>query len=353
MDDAIQYARSAGASARAASSLLRWVPPALALIVVLGWLWVVLGVIPETNIVWIDWKTYALASERMLQGESMFLPEQLAGPYYLPDGTVEGYAYPPASAVLFLPFAFGDIGLLAWVVANVALLLSGIAAIVQREFGSLRPIPLALSLLGLLFLVPLAGGTIWAPFPHGVLTGNVNVILAGFLAWCWATGERRSWIAYAAGIGAIVKVFPGALVLWAARRHGWRPVVISGGVAGVVAVATFPLVGLDEWRNFFLALSNALPSCGDYPSLTCMAEPLVGQGAAKLIAMIAGAVLLALAVLLRHEYLAFVLLTMGMLAPLVNGHQSYLLFFYVLLVIGACRFAAARGRRPSALASTA
>jgi len=35
-----------------------------------------------------------------------------------------------------------------------------------------------------------------------------------------------------------------------------------------------------------------------------------------------------------------VLLTAGMLAPLADGHHHYLLFVYVLLVIGLCRLVA-------------
>jgi hypothetical protein len=39
-----------------------------------------------------------------------------------------------------------------------------------------------------------------------------------------------------------------------------------------------------------------------------------------------------------------VLLTLGMLAPIADGHHHYLLYIYVLIVIGAARYAARRAR---------
>ena len=144
-----------------------------------AWLWIILNAIPPSNILFVDWKIYALASHRLLEGQSIFLPEQLAGPYHLPDGTIGGYIYTPASAALFVPFAQGQVGLVLWLVASVGLLVSGLAAIIRRELGSIRPVPLSLAILGLTLLVPLPGGSIAAPFPDGVFTGNVTVALAG------------------------------------------------------------------------------------------------------------------------------------------------------------------------------
>jgi hypothetical protein len=205
-------------------------------------------------------------------------------------------------------------------------------------------LPLAVALIGLLVTVPFGEHTV-APFPNGVLNANVNVGLAGVLAWFWAAGDRRRWIPYAAGVGAAFKIFPGALALWGVRRRGWRALFVAVGMAASVAAAsavvTLPIVGLDEWTRFVTALANAEPTCaGGRASVACLSQPYVGTGTATLVGIVVGVALLGVSLLVRSEFPAFVLLTAGMLAPLADGHHHYLLFVYVLIVIGLCRLVA-------------
>ncbi len=245
--------------------------------------------------------------------------------------------------MLFVPFSYGQVGLALWLILNLGLLFSGLAAVVRREFRQLRPVPLALVFIGLLIIIPVPG-TVLAPFPNGVLTANVNVALAGLLAWCWAVGSRRGWIPYVAGVVGTFKIFPGALALWAVRRDGWRALAIAIGVAAAIVVVTLPLVGISEWSAFFRALSNAEPTCdGGRSSIACLALPLIGSSLAKILGLVVGGVLLLLALRARGEFMAFVLLTAGMLAAVEDGHSHYLLFGYVLLVIGLCRLRVRRG----------
>lgn len=318
--------------------LLPWALPVISALVVIAWLAVAILEMDPRNILWIDWYAYAYGTERVLSGESLYIAEQLAGPYRLPEVTPEGYIYPPPSALLFLPFTLGwDIGLSAWILGNLALLVAGLAAALQREFGRLPPVALALVLLGLCVAIPAPSGLI-RPLVNGVLASNVNIGLAGLLALCWATGARRGWIAPAAGLGAAFKMFPGALALWAVRRHGWRPLLVATGVTAAICLVTLPLVGIEEWRRFFLALSNAEPTCTEgRSSIACLALPFLGTSLAKAAGIGIGLLLLGAAMLVRTEYPAFVLLTLGMLAPLADGHQHYLLFIYVLVVIGLVR----------------
>lgn len=293
----------------------------------------------------VDWYVYASGTERILDGKSLYLAEQVGGPYRLPDVTPAGYIQAPPSAILFLPFAVGQLGLIAWLVVSVGVFVSGLAAIVQRELGAVRPVALAIALFGLALAFPIPGGRLIAPFPDGLGNANANVLLAGLLAWCWATGDRRRWIPYAAGLAWTFKVFPAALALWAFRRDGWRAIVISAVVATAVIAVTLPIVGLEEWRRFVLALSNAQPTCdGGRTSIACLAIPYMDVGAAKAFGIVVGGVLLLLAVVVRSEFPAFVLLTIGMLAPMADGHAHYLLFLYVLVVIAAARWIARRGR---------
>lgn len=318
--------------------LLPWSLPMISALVVVGWLGVAIVQMGPESILWIDWYAYAYGTERVLAGESLYIAEQLAGPYSLPAVTPEGYIYPPPSALLFLPFTVGSgIGLWAWIVGNLALLVTGLAAVLWREVGSVRPIALSLVLLGLCVPIPTPAGFAM-PLVNGVLASNVNVGLAGLLALCWATGSRRGWIPYVAAVGAAFKMFPGALALWAVRRRGWRALLIAVGVTAAIGVVTLPLVGLEEWRRFFLALSNAEPTCtGGRSSVACLAQPFLGTSLAKAAGIVVGLLVLGAAMLVRAEFPAFVLLTLGMLAPLADGHQHYLLFIYVLVVIGLVR----------------
>jgi hypothetical protein len=235
------------------------------------------------------------------------------------------------------------LGLAAWTTANLAIYISGLAAIIHRELGHIGPTVMGLVLLPLMLFVPLAPGEALAPFFDGVGTANVNVALAGLLAWAWAAGGRLRWLPWVAGIAAVFKIFPGALALWAARRAGWRPIMIALGTVLVLTVATLPVLGVEEWRRFFLAFLNAETTCvGSRLSIACLAEPVVGPSVARFAALASSALLLGLAVVVRGDFRAFVLLTLGMLASIHSLSQHYYLFLYVLIVIAAARLVARR-----------
>ena len=127
-----------------------------------------------------DWLTYVHAVERVLAGVPIYPEAQLSGPYVLPNATLIGYAYPPSSVPLFIPFVSYPIGLVAWFTLNVGLLVTGLYAIVHRELGRVRPLEFAIVLLGLAFL---------RGFAEGVAFANASVGLAGVLAWCWVIGR--------------------------------------------------------------------------------------------------------------------------------------------------------------------
>jgi hypothetical protein len=298
------------------------------------------------GVVFIDWWVYALASERFLAGESLYLDVQLAGPYSLRELTP--FVYPPPSAILFLPFASWPVGQVAWIIASLAIFLSGLAAIVHRELGHVTPVVAGCILVALTLFVPLPDGRLLAPFLDAVGTANMNLALAGLLAWTWAAGERLRWLPWMAGVLAILKVFPASLILWAVRRNGWRPLLIGLGTAALIVVATLPILGIEEWRRFAVALSNAELACdGGRVSLPCLAEPLLGASGAKLAGLATGALLLVSSVLAHGEYRAFALLTLGMMAGIPDLSQHYYLFLYVLIAIALARLIARRRGGPA------
>jgi hypothetical protein len=278
-----------------------------------------------------DWLTYVHAVERLLAGQPIYAPEQLAGRYVLVNVTLFGYAYPPSSVPLFIPFASYPVGLVAWLIVNVGLLVTGVVAILKRERGRVRPLELALALLVLAFFPGFADGVAW---------GNASVGLAGFLAWAWVVGRGRAPVGGLAGLGATIKLVPGALVFWATPRTFLRIAAIAAVMGGAFFFATLPLVGLHSWADYVKALSLSEPACGvDVPvSLACLLKPMLGIAPAK----VAG-ILLALAagigaIVVRPKLLSYALVVVAWLAPVTDLHFHYLLVLYVLAVVAAARW---------------
>jgi hypothetical protein len=283
-----------------------------------------------------DWLTYVHAVERVLAGVPIYPAEQLSGPYILVSATLIGYAYPPSSVPLFIPFASYPVGLLAWLTLNVGLLVTGLCAILRRELGRVRPLEFALVLFGLAFL---------RGFAEGVAFGNASVGVAGLLAWCWVIGRGRPQVGLLAGLGATIKLVPGAAVFWATRETFPRVVLTVLAVGGALFVLTLPLVGIQSWFDYAKALSFSIPACGVEPptSIACNLQPYVGPGTAKLggigLALVAGL----LAVVARPPLLSFALVVIAWLSPVTDLHSHYLLVVYVLAVVTCATWV--RGRR--------
>jgi hypothetical protein len=285
-----------------------------------------------------DWLTYVHAVERMFAGLPIYAPEQLAGQYVLVNVTLFGYAYPPSSVPLFIPFASYPVGLVAWLTVSVGLLITGVIAILKRERGRVRALELALALLVLGFFPGFADGVAW---------GNASVGLAGCLAWAWVIGRGRVPVGAFAGLGATIKLVPGALIFWSTPRTFPRVLVAAAAVAGALFVLTLPLVGLTSWTDYITALSLSEPACGvDVPvSLACVLKPILGIGPAKLAGMLLALVAGIAAVFVRAPLASFGLVVVAWLAPVTDLHFHYLLVIYVLAVIAGARWLQRRSNR--------
>ena len=278
-----------------------------------------------------DWLTYVHAVERMFAGLPIYAPEQLAGRYVLVNVTLYGYAYPPSSVPLFIPFATYPVGLVAWLTVSVGSLITGVIAILKRERGRVRPLELALALLVLGFFPGFADGVAW---------GNASVGLAGCLAWAWVIGRGRLPVGAFVGLGATIKLVPGALVFWSTPRTFPRVLAAAAAVAGALFVLTLPLVGLASWADYVTALSLSEPACGvDVPvSLACVLKPIIGIGPAKLAGMLLALVAGVAALFVRAPFASFGLVVIAWLAPVTDLHFHYLLVVYVLAVIAGARW---------------
>ena len=273
---------------------------------------------------WVDWRTYADATERMLSGQPIFAAAQLNGPYQLTKVVLIGYAYPPPSAVLFLPFVSYPFGLAAFLTLNLGLLFTAMWAIITTAWRTYR-VPI--------FAVALIALALNAPFEDGLISANVNLGLAGLVGWV-AVGLSSPGVV--GGIGAIVKVFPGALALTGTRKV--RDLGIAIAVAGGVSLITLPLVGIGSWTDFVRAMTSAVPDC--YPgndSIACTVGPVIGLTNATLLGyglcLAAGLAMF----LVRDRLRLAILATIVILAPTTNLHPHYWLIVYVVGLAAAGR----------------
>lgn len=289
-----------------------------------------------------DWLTYVHAAERLLAGVPIYPPEQLTGPYVLVNATLIGYAYPPSSVPLFIPFASYPVGLVAWLTLNVGALITGLYAILRHELGRVRPLEFAIVLFGLAFL---------RGYADGVAFGNASVGVAGLLAWCWVIGRGRISVGVLAGLGGTIKLVPGMAVFWATRETFPRVLLTVLAVGGALFLLTLPLVGIQSWFDYAKALSLSVPACGVDPptSIACNLQPFLGAGAAKLAGIALALVAGGLAVLARQPLLAFALVVIAWLSPVTDLHYHYLLVVYVLAVVTVATWL--RRRRGPASAS--
>lgn len=272
---------------------------------------------------WVDWATYSDALQRLLRGAPIYDPKQLTGPYYLPDITVTGYVYLPASLPLFIPFGNQPIGLAAWLILNVAILVSGVYAILRRELGADAPLYLGVALLPIVM---------WIGFLNGLTAGNVTIGLSGVLAWAWAIGRGRTSPATIAVI-AVAKMFPAVLVCWTTPSRLLRSALMAALIAGAWILITLPFVGFNSWVDFLHAMANAQPMCSYGPSVSCLLQPALGVSLAKLAALaLAGALGLG-AVFVRKDLVAFTMVALAWIVPVSDLSNYAVLPLFVVWVV--------------------
>ncbi|MGH2468389.1 MAG: glycosyltransferase family 87 protein [Candidatus Limnocylindrales bacterium] len=263
----------------------------------------------------VDWETYVDALGRLINGQGLYSPAQLSGSYVTMATEWVGFVYPPLAAVLLAPLAIPVVGPAVWYGTSIGIFLTGLAALVRREAGHLLPWPLAVAFLPLLII---------APFWDGVITGNVNLLIVGLLAWSWAAPGR--WIGPLAGVLAVVRIFPGSLAVQRVRATGWRGALVPVGVAIGLVIVTLPIVGLNSWTDYATALTNAVPQCTkQVNSLVCALTPAMGAAVAEGTAMLLTAILLVGSLLVRNSLASFTMITLVWVLPMPDLSPNYLL----------------------------
>lgn len=231
-------------------------------------------------------KEWASARNR-LEGHAVYDSQHAAVERYLGFQIDPKWGYfdtvnthPPLSVALAMPLARLDLQTahFAWNVTSL-LAFALAVALVLRELA----IPWKLS-----WVVLIAGLLLRCdPLRQSLLQGQPNLFLALLLTGCW-TAERRQqpWLAgFLAGTSAMLKIYPGWLLLYFLCRRDWRA---SAGFVLGAAAATGVTIGILGWEAHADYLTRVLPSVsGELNnwgnlSLTAFWERLFGQSNAAI-----------------------------------------------------------------------
>lgn len=308
-----------------------------------------------------DFSAYWAAASRLMAGASPYTLDQLAGPYapqvqYL-------YLYPPPLAAAVTPLALlfpTDYRAAAWVwtAIGAAILVWAVLALWRSERLAERyPV---LASRGRWLLV--AAAFAFPPVVGELVLGNVHLLLLGLLTLAWlgirrgdSRGELTAGIAV--GVAAIIKVFPGVLLVWflLTRRYRAAAGVVIGAAA--FALVTLPFTGIEPWTQFPTVLANlSAPSdTTDTLAPTVWLAGVVGFTPARVIVTLAGLAILAFSALAstrgaRDEdpaspvgyhrsptsrSFAIAVVVGVLVAPAVYHHYLALLVLPMLLALGA------------------
>ena len=254
-----------------------------------------------------DFSAYWAAGASLLHGVSPYQAHQLAGPYAPQEQFL--YLYPPPLAALVAPLSAlfpNDYRAAAWLwtgLGAVVLAVSVLALGRSERLGDRFPI---LAGRGRWFLV--AAAFAFPPVVGELVLGNVHLVLLGLLSLAWLgirRGDARGeWIAgFAVGAAAIIKVFPIVLLLWflLTRRYRAATAVLVG--AGVLALVTLPVTGIEPWLQYPTVLANlsAPADTRDTLAPTVWLSEAIGFTVARVVVTVVGLAILAWAAIRARD----------------------------------------------------
>jgi alpha-1,2-mannosyltransferase len=290
-----------------------------------------------------DFSYYWAAGSQLLHGASIYSPEQLAGPY-VPEGQT-GFLYPPAFAVLMVPFAAAfptDYRLAGWLWALIgaAILVVSVWAVVRAEGLDRRfdwlPRPRVLWFV--------AGALVLPTVIAELSVGNVHLEVLGLLSLAWlgirradARGEAVAGVAV--GAAALLKVFPGVLLLWFLATRRWRAAAWFFAGSAVLAALSLPFTGPQPWLDYPRVLANMglVLDVHDSVSPTMWLTPVLGFDLARWLVTLAGVALVVWAARARAPIVSFAIavIVAVVVAPAVFHHYLSVLVLPLLLALSA------------------
>lgn len=263
-----------------------------------------------------DFLAYHQAANRVLAGERLYDPSvQETGGFGL-------YYYPPPFVVALLPLAplSAEVATWAWLALSVAALVGGIA---------LMPVSATIRWLTLLL-----AGLSW-PVAYALKLGQVGPLLLLLFAIGWRWLDRPAAVGGTAAAGAIVKIQPGIVLVWALLTRRWTAVAIGAGLL-VVAAAAATLVtgGFGVWSDYLALLGNVsdpittprnfTPGAVLYQALAVPTAVAAAFQLASSLAALGVVVVAALRASAASSYLAAVVASQ-LLSPVLWDHYAMLL----------------------------
>ena len=185
-----------------------------------------------------DFLAYHQAASRVLAGQRLYDPTvQQTGGFGL-------FYYPPPFVLAILPFALVPAATATWLWlgASMAMLVAGVA---------LLPVGVTVRWATLLL-----AGLSW-PVAYALKLGQVGPLLFLLFAIGWRWLDRPLAVGAAGALGAIVKIQPGLILVWALLTRRLRAVLVGGAVLVVAAAAaTVLLGGIGVWQDYVALIRN-------------------------------------------------------------------------------------------------
>jgi Glycosyltransferase family 87 len=266
-----------------------------------------------------DFLAYHQAAERVLNGQRLYDPSvQQTGGFGL-------FYYPPPFVLAILPF-----GLLSpvaatwtWLGLSVAMLVGGIALMPVRS--TIRWATLLLA------------GLSW-PVAYALKLGQVGPLLLLLFAIGWRCLDRPLAIGAAGALGAIVKIQPGLILVWALLTR--RLTAVLGGAAILVvaaAAATLLLGGIGVWQDYVALIRNVsdpITTPHNFTPGAAAYQAGLPAGAATAIQLassilVVAAVLVAIARTAPDASLLVTIVASQLLSPVLWDHYAMLLLLPV------------------------
>jgi hypothetical protein len=177
-----------------------------------------------------DFQDYFFAARQLAQGGDPY--SDFTRTHVLWDWSLNsGYIYPPAFAATLIPLTWlpGDLAVRTWLVLMQLAVLASLL-IIYRRIGR----PSRGELLCLLAVL-----TTFFPLISSALTGTMNAVVLLLLTGSWAAwlSRRDAASGVMAGVAAVFKLFPVALLPYLAWRRHWKlgAAMVVTGIVGIVA----------------------------------------------------------------------------------------------------------------------
>ncbi len=251
-----------------------------------------------------DWMSYHNGAARLVLDGSPYSDMQFSG-YKLDQAAWgRGFVYPPPAAFLLFPTLLGTWTF--WAINAGAVVFIGVSALIAVREG--LPWYMCALVAALAFAQPGLAE---------IREGQLSPWIASAIGLMWLRKSAAGWLSVLAGL---IKVYPLLGLLWAYRQRA--------GLRGPLALALLSVVVLFPlWLEWVAVMSNAHAGCPSIslPSFTCTA------GAAWP-GYVAAAALAVVALRVRSDRVAFLALSLAMIASAPDIYVGYLLIVFVGLL---------------------